>query len=88
MVEEILSKLNDINLEKIINPVKNRTWFSKNIGTEYYTLLSYFSLLYENNTLYDIGSYEGNSAIALGYSNKTKVISYDINNLLNLNYRC
>lgn len=45
---------------------------------EHYRLMAYMSYKYNNETLYDIGSYRGLSAIAIAANPNNKVISYDI----------
>lgn len=74
----------NIDLSELENLYVNNTkWFNES-STLYYKLLSWFSTHYNNATLFDIGSYEGNSAIALSYCKQNNVVSYDINPLLNL----
>ena len=53
-------------------------WFFMEAGQEHYRLLAYIGSLYKSKTLLDIGSYQGNSAIALSHSGKNKIISYDL----------
>ena len=52
-------------------------WFFMEAGQEHYRLLAYIGSLYKYKTLLDIGSYQGNSAIALAHSGN-KIISYDL----------
>lgn len=52
-------------------------WFFMEAGQEHYRLLAYIGSLYKSKTLLDIGSYQGNSAIALAHSGN-KIISYDL----------
>jgi 2-polyprenyl-3-methyl-5-hydroxy-6-metoxy-1,4-benzoquinol methylase len=52
-------------------------WFFMEAGEEHYRLLAYIGSLYKSKTLLDIGSYQGNSAIALAHSGN-KIISYDL----------
>lgn len=54
------------------------TLFYFKSGSEHYRLLSYISKLFENETLIDIGTDNGCSAIALAQNNKNKVVTYDI----------
>lgn len=49
---------------------------------EHYRLLAYLSYKFNNQTLYDIGSYRGLSAIALAANQENNVISYDIKDYL------
>lgn len=53
-------------------------WFFMDAGQEHYRLLAYISTLYKGKTLLDIGSYQGNSAIALACNEKNNVISFDL----------
>ncbi len=45
---------------------------------EHYRLLSYLSTFYDGETLFDIGTYKGYSALALSYNANNRVVSYDI----------
>jgi hypothetical protein len=49
---------------------------------EHYKLIARLANQFTDNTLYDIGSYRGLSAIAMSYNQSNKIISYDIENLL------
>lgn len=49
---------------------------------EHYRLVAYMSYMYNDETLYDIGTYRGLSAIALAANPKNTVISYDIKDYL------
>ena len=49
-----------------------------NCSTEAYKLYAYLSSQYDNITILDVGTYNGNSALALSYNEKNNVISYDI----------
>lgn len=49
---------------------------------EHYRLMAYLSYKYNNETIYDIGSYRGLSAIAMAANPTNKVISYDIQDYL------
>lgn len=58
---------------------KNQFDFNQMIAEkEHYRLLAYLSFKYNNNVLFDIGSYRGLSAIALAANPTNKIISYDI----------
>ena len=58
-------------------------YYSSPSGKEHYKLLAYLSTFVEG-TIYDIGTYKGLSAIALSFNQSNKVISYDIENHLNV----
>jgi len=47
-------------------------------GKEHYRLLSYFSTLFDNCNIIDIGSHRGNSALALSYNKTNTIYSFDI----------
>ena len=51
---------------------------------EHYKLLSTVSKEYNNVRLYDIGTYQGLSALALSSNNTNLVISYDIQNYVEI----
>ena len=52
-------------------------YFSSN-GKEHYRLLSYFSTLFNNSNIIDIGSQKGYSSLALSYNKTNTVYSFDI----------
>lgn len=54
-------------------------------GREHYRLLMYISTLFENVTLFDVGTNRCMSAVALSYNQKNKIKSYDIVQLLAVN---
>jgi predicted O-methyltransferase YrrM len=53
-------------------------WFLMESGKEHYRLLCYISKLYENQTFIDIGTWVGDSALALSHNKNNNVISFDI----------
>jgi hypothetical protein len=53
-------------------------WFFGNAGEEHYRLLIKISTLFNGATLFDIGTYQGSSAIALSHNDKNFVMSYDV----------
>jgi hypothetical protein len=86
MINKILevsnATLDSINLEPYRPFTKSygvpKEWFYGLSGQEHYRLLIYIGQLYSNETLLDVGTYQGSSAIALGLSGQNKVISYDL----------
>lgn len=66
--DEILSKLNTFAL-----------YFHSPSGKEHYRLLSQISKFYNNELLFDIGSNNGCSALALSENEFNQIKSYDIN---------
>jgi hypothetical protein len=87
-MQEILNKilsvtnkeLNNLNTTFIqyILLATHGDFFHLPSGKEHYRLLMYISSLYNNCVLYDVGTYQGFSSIALSYNKTNKVISYDI----------
>ena len=65
---EILSKLSSFAL-----------YFHSSSGIEHYRLLSQISKFYNNELLFDIGSNNGCSALALSENKSNQIKSYDIN---------
>lgn len=54
-----------------------------NPGVEHYQLLSYLSNKVTDKLFFDVGTFRGSSALALGYNEKNRVISYDVENKKN-----
>ena len=76
-----LQQINNIDLLElgdIITEQEFRQYFISNGGQEHYKLLAYFSTLFENETLLDIGTYKGCSSLALAYNINNKVKSFDL----------
>ena len=48
------------------------------VGKEHYKLLSYFSTLFNNSNILDIGTHTGCSALALSYNSTNTIYSFDI----------
>lgn len=68
-------------LSTTVNYINNKSdvdLYTKPAGIEHYRLLSVISNLFEDNTLYDVGSYKGLSALALSSNKHNYVKSYDI----------
>ncbi|BBO79784.1 hypothetical protein DSCO28_03500 [Desulfosarcina ovata subsp. sediminis] len=61
----------------IINK-EHRNFFFDNEFKEHYRLIAYLSTLFNNATIFDIGTNLGYSAIALSYNPSNTIISYDI----------
>jgi hypothetical protein len=53
-------------------------WFFGNAGDEHYRLLMKISTFFNGKTLYDIGTYQGSSALALAHNDTNFVLSFDI----------
>lgn len=73
-----LHKIDLTELSKLIPDAQAKHYFLEIIGQEHYKLLAYISTLYENETILDIGTYKGCSALALSYNKNNKVISFDL----------
>lgn len=59
---------------------RNCGYFKKGMGEEHYKLLASVSAQCDpGNTVYDIGSFVGMSALALAYNPEVRVVSYDVN---------
>ena len=80
---EILDNLDLSEFESDLAPFVKQ-YFYLNSGVEHYRLLAHISSYYKNETLLDIGSYKGGSALALSFNKNNTVISIDIENHLEL----
>jgi hypothetical protein len=83
-----LSKINDVDLSHFGNKVNEnefRGYFLGNAGREHYKLLAYFSTLFNNQTLLDIGTYKGCSALALAFNENNNVKSFDLGDYRRIN---
>ena len=86
MINKILKvskeQLNEIDFDNYRDSFLKKgfpnNWFFMDAGQEHYRLLAYIGSLYKGKTLLDIGSYQGNSAIALAHNEKNTVISFDL----------
>jgi hypothetical protein len=70
-----------INLEalsSIIIENEFKNYFLDEPGNEHYKLLAWFSQQYNGQTIIDIGTYKGCSALAMSYNPKVNVKSFDI----------
>ena len=56
--------------------------FMEEAGANHYKMLAYLSEQLENETFIDIGTYHGNSALALSKNTDNKVITYDLKDFL------
>lgn len=89
-MEDILKKILEVTNEeldainfsnyKLRREITNvpEHWFLLESGKEHYRLLYYISSLFSGKTLIDIGTWVGDSALALASNKENKVISYDI----------
>lgn len=85
VIKHLISSINLDEQSKNIIPVSHQEYHKKEVGEEHYKLLAYISKIFSEKTLFDIGTYLGNSSLALAYNSSTKVISYDIANYRAIN---
>ena len=71
-------KLDFTNVYKNIVIEEQEIDFYSNPGKEHYKLLSYFSTLFNNSNIIDIGTHLGYSAVALSYNKTNTIYSFDI----------
>jgi predicted O-methyltransferase YrrM/SAM-dependent methyltransferase len=64
-----------------------RGYFLDTQFKEHYRLLAYLSTLYKGQTIFDVGTLKGYSALALSYNPDNRVVSYDIEDLKELSHR-
>ena len=76
-----LENINNIKFDEkyknIIDDENGINFFSSS-GKEHYRLLSYFSTLFNNSNIIDIGSHLGHSALSLSYNKSNTIYSFDI----------
>lgn len=74
-----LESINLTELSSCIPENEFKNYFLGSPGDEHYTLLAYFSTLYNSSSLLDIGTYKGCSSLALSYNSTNSVMSFDLN---------
>jgi hypothetical protein len=72
--------LNNINFVSSNNNLRNDV--NGMPGQEHYRLLCLISTWFDNTHIYELGTYKGGSALCLAYNKSNYVISYDIENLI------
>lgn len=78
-------ELNNLNLDKF-KSFGPRDWFYMESGKEHYRLLVFISTLFDNINIIDIGTYLGESALALSNNQNNFIYSFDvINRKINFN---
>lgn len=60
--------------------IANNRYFLGDAGREHYRLLSFVSSLFNNISIFDIGTHSGWSSFALSSNQSNKIVSYDIDN--------
>jgi len=73
-----LENINYIDNYKDIVVNETEIEFYSHPGKEHYKLLSYFSTLFNNSNIIDIGTHLGHSALALSYNKSNTIYSFDI----------
>jgi len=76
--KDLVKSVDLLNISKYSIWVEHfgKNWFLQD--TEHYKLLAYLSVFFNDETIVDIGTYRGLSALALSYNISNKVITYDI----------
>lgn len=88
-VEELLPEVQKIDLNSVCTTLANfqyRGYFLEEAGREHYKLIAYVASLFPDQTVYDIGTHFGGSSVALSTAEKTKIVSYDIVEMKQLNW--
>jgi predicted O-methyltransferase YrrM len=65
-------------LSRFVAQTDDLAYFLDTDFQEHYRLLAYLGTLFSGQTLFDIGTYRGYSALALSYNTANRVVSYDI----------
>jgi len=77
----------DLNSLIFNDRFKNHGDFYSKPGKEHYRLLSYFSTLFNNSNIMDIGTHEGFSALSLSYNKSNTIYTIDIVDKVNQNIK-
>lgn len=88
-IDTLLPEVKAISLIPICTKLSNiqyRQYFLEEAGNEHYKLLSFIASLFPNQTVYDIGTHFGGSSVALSNATNTKIVSYDIVEMKQLNF--
>ena len=86
-MELVYENINSIDLTQLSNLIKNnehRGYFLEKAGIEHYKLIAYISTMFDNSNLIDVGTYKGNSALAMSYNSSNKVHSFDLKDFIDL----
>ena len=75
---ENLHSLNFYDTYKNIVENEKEIEFFSEPGKEHYKLLSYFSTLFNNSNIIDIGTHLGHSSLALSYNKSNTIYTFDI----------
>jgi hypothetical protein len=84
ILKRLIEEIDLSSLASLIIEDESRKYFLSEPGQEHYRILAFFSLLYNNSVLIDIGTYKGCSALALSHNPSNRVVSFDVVNALNI----
>ena len=70
--------LRTVSFSKFAGILDDCTEFHGPLGKEHYKLLSYFSTLFNDSVILDIGTHRGSSALALSYNPTNTIHTFDI----------
>ena len=57
---------------------ENLNAYKNSFGLHYYSILAYLSTCFNDSIIVDLGTLDGNSAVALSYNKSNKIYTYDI----------
>jgi hypothetical protein len=94
-MEDILNKLDTLSLRELANIDLSKLNLKTNnqnmmydinqpAGVEHYRLMCLMSTWFDNTTLYELGTWIGAGTICMAYNKTNKVVSYDINYIVDL----
>lgn len=81
---ETVNSIDLIELSKLIKSDEHRGYFLDVAGKEHYKFIAYFSTLFNDTNLLDIGTNRGCSSIAMSYNSTNKIHSFDLYELKEL----
>jgi hypothetical protein len=84
IVYEDVNSIDLLELSKLVKNDEHRGYFLDVVGKEHYKLIAYFSTLFDNSNLLDIGTNRGCSSLAMSYNITNKVHSFDLYELKEL----
>ena len=76
--KETVNNINLLQLKPYIPYNSESKYFFLDAGKEHYKLLAFFSNYISSDTIVDVGTNFGHSALALSHNSKKTVITYDI----------
>ena len=84
------ARIGAVDLSPLADLITNdeyRGYFLDTAFREHYRLLAYLSTKFSGQTIFDVGTLKGYSALALSYNSDNNVISYDIEDLKEIKNR-